>query len=153
MYLCFSSQTSRKLIGYWKNCTWMSSQMLISINKSIASSHHNVIPSLITLHALSGYNSVAMMVGIDQPVKVPDVMREGKQFVTKCYGRNQLSSYENRCAIWKNKTVDHSVQKVWIPPSIDTPSLYGHALVFIFFSKPPAFGKTFSTISPQWNTW
>ena len=91
--------------------------------------------------------------GRHRPVKVPDVMREGKQFVTKCYGRNQLSSYENRCAIWKNKTVDHSVQKVWIPPSIDTPSLYGRALVFIFFSKPPAFGKTFSTISPQWNTW
>ena len=50
--------------------------------------------------------------GRHRPVKVPDVMREGKQFVTKCYGRNQLSSYENRCAIWKNRTIDHSVQRV-----------------------------------------
>ena len=37
---------------------------LISINKSIAPSHHNVTPSLIALHALSGYNSVTMMFGI-----------------------------------------------------------------------------------------
>ena len=37
---------------------------LISINKSIASPHHNVTPSLIALHALSRYNSVPMMFGI-----------------------------------------------------------------------------------------
>ena len=39
---------------------------LISINKSIASSDHDVTPLLIALHALSGYNSVTTMVGIDQ---------------------------------------------------------------------------------------
>ena len=37
---------------------------LTSINKSIALSHHNLTPSLIALHALSGYNSVPMMFAI-----------------------------------------------------------------------------------------
>ena len=37
---------------------------LISINKSTASPHHNVTPSLIALQALSRYNSVPMMFGI-----------------------------------------------------------------------------------------
>ena len=37
---------------------------LIRINKSIASSHLNLIPSLIALHALTGYNSVFMVFGI-----------------------------------------------------------------------------------------
>ena len=36
---------------------------LISINKSVASSHHNMTLSLIALRALSGYNSVTMMFG------------------------------------------------------------------------------------------
>ena len=36
---------------------------LISINKSVGLSHHNVIPSLIALHALSGYKYVPMMFG------------------------------------------------------------------------------------------
>ena len=39
---------------------------LISINKWIASSHHNENLSLIALHALSGYNSAPMMFGIGQ---------------------------------------------------------------------------------------
>ena len=39
---------------------------LKSINKSIASSHHNVTPSLIALHALSGYSSVTMMISMGQ---------------------------------------------------------------------------------------
>ena len=39
---------------------------LISLNKSITSSHHNVTPPLIDLHASSGYNSVTMIVGIGQ---------------------------------------------------------------------------------------
>ena len=37
---------------------------ITSINKSIASSHHNATPSLIALHASSGYKSVPMMFGI-----------------------------------------------------------------------------------------
>ena len=37
---------------------------LVSINKSITLSHHNVTPLLIALHAFSGYNSVPMMFGI-----------------------------------------------------------------------------------------
>ena len=37
---------------------------LIRVNKSITSFYHNVTPSLIALHALSGYNSVPMMFGI-----------------------------------------------------------------------------------------
>ena len=78
---------------------------VMSINKSIASSHHNVTPSLIAVHALSGYNCVTMMFGICKwktlkaVSKIPliyvgnvdasleDAMREGKQFVAKCYGQ------------------------------------------------------------------
>ena len=37
---------------------------ITSINKSIASSHHNATPSLIALHASSGYKSVPMMFSI-----------------------------------------------------------------------------------------
>ena len=63
-------------------------------------------------------------------------MWEGKQIVAKCYGQNQLSLYENRCRIWKNKTIDHSVQKVWIPPSIHNTSpmyiyIYIHTYIYI----------------------
>ena len=130
---------------------------VMSINKSIASSHHNVIPSLITVHALSDYNSVTMMFGIckwktlkavrkiplsyvgNVDVNLEDVMWEGKQFVAKCYGRNQLSSSENRCTVWKNKTIDHSVQKVWISSPIDNPlpppplpTLYGHLYAHLY---------------------
>ena len=36
---------------------------LISINKSVGLSHHNVTPTLIALHVLSGYKSVPMMFG------------------------------------------------------------------------------------------
>ena len=84
-----------------------------SINKSIASFHHNVTRSLIALHALPGYNSVPMMFGIPNcahdvwhsQIKDPencqqntpevgwecrcqfgDIMREGKQFAAKRYG-------------------------------------------------------------------
>ena len=42
-------------------------------------------------------------------------MREGKQSVAKCYGRNQLSSSENRYTIWKNKTIVHRPYMA-IPP-------------------------------------
>ena len=62
------------LFSHFKKINWVSTKLyidvftdankLISINKSIASSHHNVTPSLITLHALSGYNSVTMIFGI-----------------------------------------------------------------------------------------
>ena len=104
---------------------------LISINKSIASSHHDLTPSLIALHGLSGYSSVPVMFGIgklktlkagskiplryvrDVDANLEDVVREGKQFVAKCYGQNQLSLSENRYTKWKNKTVDNNnVQKV-----------------------------------------
>ena len=105
---------------------------LISINKSIASSHHNLTPSLIALHALSGYSSAPMTfrtgksktlknnAGSKTPLwytgdvdaNLEDVMREEKQFVAKCYGQIQMSSSENRCTNWKNKTMDHSDQKV-----------------------------------------
>ena len=62
------------LFSHFKKINWFSTKLyidvftdankLISINKSIASSHHNVTPSLIALHALSGYNSVTMVFGI-----------------------------------------------------------------------------------------
>ena len=62
------------LFSHFKKINWFSTKLyidvftdankLISINKSIVSSHHNVTPSLITLHALSGYNFVTMMFGI-----------------------------------------------------------------------------------------
>ena len=66
--------------------------------------HHNVTPSLIALHALPGCNSVTMIFSIgksetlkpvsrillwyagDVDANLEDVMREGKQFVAKCYG-------------------------------------------------------------------
>ena len=41
-----------------------------------------------------------------------DVMLERKQFVPKCYGKNQLSSSENRYKKWKEKTVAYRVQKI-----------------------------------------
>ena len=142
---------------------------LKSINKSIASSHHNVIPSLIALLALSSYNSAAMMFGIDKSKilqsvckilrsyvgdvddNLVDVMWERKQFVTKCCGQNQLNLSENRSTILKNKTVDHSVQKVWMPHSIDKPSSlqYGHSHVFIFFLIPPLLARLFQQYSPN----
>ena len=60
-------------------------------------------------------------------------MWEGKQIVAKCYGQNQLSLYENRCRIWKNKTIDHIVQKVWIPPSIhNTSPMYIYIYIYIY---------------------
>ena len=73
----------------------------------------------------------------DVDANLEDVMREEKQFVTKSYGRNQLSSSENRCTISK---------------SLNPPSFPPAPRVFIFLSKLPAFGNTFSTISPQRST-
>ena len=87
------------------------------INRLVTSSHHNVTLSSIALHALSGYNSVSLMIGIaklktlkaviEMPLRyvgyvdanLEDVMRERKQFVAKCYGENQLSLSESRCTI------------------------------------------------------
>ena len=139
---------------------------LISIKKLIASSHHNMTPTLIALHALSDYNSLPMMFTIgkskalkavskiplryigDVDANLEDVMQEGKQFIAIFYGRNQLSSSENRWAIWKNKTIDHSVQNVWNPPFI-SPLPYGHLPVFIFFPKPPFFARLFQQYCPN----
>ena len=67
--------------------------------------------------------------------KLEDVMREGKQFGAKCYGQNQLSWSENRCTKWKNNTVDYGVQKVWIPPSINT-SYMAIPPCFYIFTTP-----------------
>ena len=92
--------------------TFTDHNKLISINNSVVA-NENVIPSLITLHALPGYDSVPMTFGIGKSkalkavskvslsytgnadANLEDVMREGKQFVAKCYGQNQLSSSEN----------------------------------------------------------
>ena len=64
MYFCISN---------FKKMNWLLTKLymdvftdankLISINKSTASSHHNVALSMIALHALSAYNSVTMMFG------------------------------------------------------------------------------------------
>ena len=64
MYFCISN---------FKKINWLLTKLymdvftdankLISINKSIASSHHNMTLSLIALHALSGCNFVTMMFG------------------------------------------------------------------------------------------
>ena len=96
---------------------------LISINKLIASSHHNMTPTMIALHALSDYNFVPMMFSIgksktlkavsniplryigDVIANLEDVMRERKQIIAQFYGRTQLSSSENRWKIRKNKTI------------------------------------------------
>ena len=81
---------------------------LISINKSIAA-NGNVIPSLVALHVLSGCNFMPMMFGLvklkalkavsklplreigNADANLEDEIRERKQFVAKCHGRNQLS--------------------------------------------------------------
>ena len=64
MYFCISNL---KKINWLLTKLYMDvftdANKLISINKSIASSHHNMTLSLIALHALSGYNSVTMMFG------------------------------------------------------------------------------------------
>ena len=116
---------------------------LISINKSVAT-NDNVIPSVIALKALSGCDSVPMMSGIGKSRalktvnKIPlwyigsvdtnleDVMREGKQFVARCYGQNHLSSSENRCVIWKNKT--DGAKKSAKPPALRSLPLTDEAL-------------------------
>ena len=134
---------------------------LKTINKLIASCHHNVTSSLIALHALSGYNSVPMMFSIgkskilkavskrplryvgDVDDNLEDLMWEGKQFLAKYYGQNQLSLSESRCTICKKKTIDHSVQKDWTPPPFYRQSLpYMVIPRFSLYSEPPAFGKT-----------
>ena len=71
-----------------------------------------------------------------------DVMREGKQFGAKCYGQNQLSWSENRCTKWKNNTVDHGVQKVWIPPSINPASMAIPPFLNCF-ANPPLLARLF----------
>ena len=134
---------------------------LISINKSFALSHIiDCSTRIIWLQFCTQYvwnsqikdlkagSKIPLMYFGDVYVKLEDVIREGKQFAAKCYVQNQLSWSENRCTNWKNKTVDHSVQEVWITFSIDT--RYGQFPRFYLSSEPPAFGKTFSAISTQW---
>ena len=58
---------------------------------------------------------------------------------------------------WRlNNTTNLSVQKVWTPPSIDTPTPPPHPYMatppFYIFSKPLTFGKTFPTTTFHWNT-
>ena len=53
---------------------------------------------------------------------------------------NNISTYDR----WPNTSI---VYRRFNPPSIDNP-LNGHPPRFNIFSKPPAFVKTFPTISP-----
>ena len=87
----------------------------------------------------------------DVDTSLEDVVLEGKQFVAKCYGQNQLSSSENRYREWKDKPVDHSVQKFWISASIDTSPLllYDHPPVLIFFPNPSLSVRIFQQFSPM----
>ena len=97
-------------------------EKLISINKSVPA-NKNVIPSLIALHVLFGCDSVPMFgigkskalkktvtqvlfryTGDDVHANLEDVLQEGKLFVAKSYGQNQLSSSEKRYTLRKNKT-------------------------------------------------
>ena len=131
------------LCSHFKKINWSSTKLymdaftddknLISINKSIAA-NENMIQSSSALHALSGCDSVPIMFGIGKSkalkavskvplryignvdAKLEDVMREGKQFVARCYEQNQLSSSENRCTIWKNKT--DGAKKSAKPPAL-----------------------------------
>ena len=48
---------------------------------------------------LKAFSKISLKYARDVDANFEDVMREGKQFVAKCYGRNQLGSSENRCTI------------------------------------------------------
>ena len=94
---------------------------IININNSVK---HNekLIPHLIALHALSGCDTVPMLFNIGKTkalntlkkVSLPNignanspidsVVKEGKQFVAKCYGQINESSSANRRSIWMSKT-------------------------------------------------
>ena len=85
----------------------------------------------------------------DVDANLEDVTREGKQFLAEYYGQNQLSSSENRCTKWKNKTVDHKVQNFESP-------FYRHPLpymaippVLIFFPNPPLLARLFQQYQPN----
>ena len=48
---------------------------------------------------LKAFSKIPLKYARDVDANFEDVMREGKQFVAKCYGPNQLGSSENRCTI------------------------------------------------------
>eukprot|EP00111_Clytia_hemisphaerica_P014977 TCONS_00044090-protein len=94
---------------------------IININNSVKRSG-NLTQHLIALHALSGCDTVPMLFNIgkskainaaknvpllhigdiNSPIKL--VVKEGKQFVAKCYGQTHESSSTNRRNIWVSKT-------------------------------------------------
>ena len=81
-----------------------------------------LVPYLIALHALSGCDTVPMLFGIGKrkalkavektPLKeigdisssMDSVIKEGKQFIAKCYGQVLKPSSHNRQSIWVSKT-------------------------------------------------
>ena len=108
---------------------------LISIKKSVNAKQH-IMPSLVALHAISGYDTVPMMFGIGKVKslkvveKVPlvhigevnaeleELIDEGKRFVAKCYGQVETSSSKNRRTIWINKT--DGAKKTAKPPALQS---------------------------------
>ena len=86
---------------------------IISINKTVGN-HQDLIPSLISLHTLTGCDSVPSMYGIgkskgiqaakkiklinigNEQADIDNVIDEGKRFVAACYSRTDASSSQNR---------------------------------------------------------
>ena len=108
---------------------------LISIKRSVNAKQH-IMPSLVALHAISGYDTVPMMFGIGKVKslkvveKVPlvhigevnaeleEVIDEGKRFVAKCYCQVETSSSKNRRTIWINK--NDGAEKTAKPPALQS---------------------------------
>ena len=94
---------------------------VININNSFKR-NENLVPHLIALHALSGCDTVPMLFNVgkakainavkkvslmhigDVNSPIDLVIKEGKQFVAKCYGQTNESSSANRRSIWVSKT-------------------------------------------------
>ena len=86
---------------------------IINISRTVEK-HHQIVPNLISFHALTGCDSVPMMFGIgkgkalsafkqtsltklgDLLANFEDVTLECKKFVAKCFGAPNISSSSNR---------------------------------------------------------
>ena len=104
--------------GWWEAEVYMEDfkgeKNMISIRQTVEK-HCDLVNSLISVHALTGCDTVPMMVGIGktksinivskQPLKflgqtnadITSVLQEGKSFVAQCYGLNETDCSKNRC--------------------------------------------------------
>ena len=106
------------VIKNWSNTDvymedFIEGKSLISIRKTVEK-HKDLIPSLLTVHTLTGCDTVPKMFGIgkgkalnvmkkctlqclgDKDTSYTNFMEESKKFVTYCYGMTEVSSSRNR---------------------------------------------------------